>query len=154
MRAGDYAGDLGEAVIGLAVVGKTTVDDGDAVALPLPLPHEDCSGLDAPRQHDFAWGFGVLGDQLVELSRRRSVQTAIGLFLDAVGEASAQEIWAKGLGRIGFELRAPERAKSDNRHGAKLIELGLDHGVGVVRHQAARLAFDGVPLAGLPVTTR
>ena len=85
----------------------------------------------------------MLGDQLVQQPRGRRIKSAIGILLNLLGEASAQQVGPEGFGWIGFELRAPERAKPRNRHQSKLIKLGLDHGVQIRRHHAARLRLDG-----------
>ena len=81
----------------------------------------------------------ILGHQPFEQTRGRAIEPAIGVFLDLVGDAPAQQIGPEGLGRLGFELRAPERAKLDDRHGSKPFELGFDRRVHLLGHQSARL---------------
>jgi hypothetical protein len=98
------------------------------------LPHQDGAGLDAPRQHNPPVALGELRHQCFEKARGRAIKPAIGIFLDLVGNAPAQEIGSKGLGRIGFELRAPERAKLNNWHRSKPFELGFDHRIHVLGH--------------------
>ena len=80
------------------------------MTLPLPVPHQDSARAE-PSGPARPLLLAKLHHQCFEKARGRAIEFAIGIFLDLIGNAPAQEIGSKGLGRIGFELRAPERAK-------------------------------------------
>src|SRR5665213_2019921 len=149
-RAGDQAGDLRQAFMGLALVGEAILHDRDVVAIALPLPNQNGPGLYPARHDDLAGRLGVLRHELLQQPGGRGIEATIGGRLDAISNGTAQKIGTESYGRLGFELRAPQRAKFCDPHGSEPIDLGFDPGVNVERHQAARFRFGAAVLARLP----
>src|ERR1700730_10108827 len=83
--ARDLARDLGERTVTLAVEGHAVAEHRDPVRVPLPLADQDCSHLGlsnrrARRRAPIRILFGSPSEQ----TSGRGVQTAAGLFLEAV----------------------------------------------------------------------
>jgi hypothetical protein len=97
-RSGDGEGDLGKAIISLAVPGKAVGHHHHPLRLPIPLPDQDCPG-------------GKLGSLLVKAGqtsghcrssflRSRSIQHLLGfvieiakaISLDSIGDDRKQQM--------------------------------------------------------------
>ena len=94
--------DFGEAGEGFAVIGKAVLQHRDPVGLPIPGPHQFGARLDPPGQFQASIGLGRRGlHQLIEQALGRGGKAAIGLFLNAVGNAAPQQVRTERLGRFG-----------------------------------------------------
>ena len=72
------------------------------------------------------WDFSRAGDQAIKLALRRRWQFAVGLFLQLVGQAAAQQVGAKGGRRIAAKFAAPARAQHGNGRLRQLRKLARD----------------------------
>ena len=68
------------------------------MAFAFPFPDQDRTGLDPSGQDGASVALGKLLDKLVEEPRRRSVGPAIGILLDLVSDAAAEEIRPESFG--------------------------------------------------------
>ncbi len=90
--ARDLARDLGERTVTLAVEGHAVAEHRDPVRVPLPLADQDCShlGLSNRRALRRAPSRSLFGDPS-EQSSGRGLETAEGLFLEAVSDRPSQK---------------------------------------------------------------
>ena len=97
-------GDFGEAGEGLAGMGKSVCHHRDPIGLAVPGPHQFGPGLDPPRQLQSASGLGRGGlHHLVEQPSDRRGKAAVGLLLNRVSNAAAEEVRTESLWRFGPE---------------------------------------------------
>src|SRR6266536_5301470 len=118
--SGHGESDCGEAWIGLAVPGKASVQDHDALPRPVPLPHEHGSRLEPVAA-------GLLPNNrtvtLASVSGSDAVQAAHGLLVEvpkAFGLEPIREHAKQQVPRQRFRRLAPEHAPPLGAQGRKI----------------------------------
>src|SRR6476646_4442328 len=100
--AGDGSGDFGKAGKGLAAISKTISHHCYPVGPSVPGPHQLGARLDSPRQLQPAIGFCRSSlHHLVEQPPDMRGKAAVGLLLNRVSNAAAEEIRTESLWRLG-----------------------------------------------------
>ena len=112
--ARDLARDLGERTVTPAVEGHAGAEHRDPVRVPLPLADQDCSHLRLSNRRALrrAPSRSLFGDPSEQASGR-GLETAAGLFLEAVGDRPNQKGPAETAGGLltveGFPALAKVR---------------------------------------------
>src|SRR6516164_9620302 len=121
-RAGDGAGDGGEARISRVLPVEAIGDDGDGVALALIVANEHCAGLEAA-----PWRAAV-PRQPVQEPQAFPIKPAKGPLLQAISDHSPQQVLAQICWRGSSEDHAPVAPNRVKRKRAQMSNLGLDRG--------------------------
>src|SRR5260370_34591974 len=121
-RAGEGAGDGGEARISRSLPVEAIRDDGDGVARALIVATEHRAGLEAA-----PWRAAV-PRQPVQEPQAFPIKPAKGPLLQAISDHSPQEVLAQICWRGSSEDHAPVAPKRVKRKPAPMSNLGLDRG--------------------------
>src|SRR6516162_4649591 len=121
-RAGDGAGDGGQARISRALPVEAIGDDGDGVALTLIVANEHRAGLEA------APGRAAMPRQPVQEPQAFPIKPAKGPLLQAISDHSPQEVLAQICWRGSSEDHAPVAPKRVKRKRAQMSNLDRDRG--------------------------
>src|SRR6516164_8269228 len=113
-RAGDGAGDGGEARISRALPVEAIADDGDGVALALIVANEHRAGLEA------APGRAAVPRQSVQEPQAFPIKPAKGPLLQAISDHSPQQVLAQIRWRGSSEDHAPVSPKRVKRKRAQM----------------------------------
>src|SRR5258706_1569737 len=136
LGTGDGKSDFGEAVIGLAIPGKTVGHHHYPLRAPLPLPHQDCSGrqfgpllveADQPRRHCRT---GFLRTGTIQQLPRLMVEIPQAIGLNPIGDDRKQQMTRQMIGRWSLQDALPPRAQTFEIETAQMRDLILNRYLG------------------------
>src|SRR5258706_2293910 len=136
LGTGDGKSDFGEAVIGLAIPGKTVGHHHYPLRAPLPFPNQDCSGpkfgsllieADQPRRH-CRTGFLRTGTTQQLPGLMVEIPQAVGL--NPIGDDRKQQMPRDLIGRWSLQHTPPPCAKTFEIETAQMHDLVLDRCLG------------------------
>src|SRR6266498_3750339 len=116
--SGHGESDFGEAAIGLAVPGKASVQDHDALPRPVPLPHEHGSRLEPVKAgllHKSRTETTVSGSYAVQEAHGFLVEVTKAFGLEPIREDAKQQVPRQRLWRF-----APEHGPPPGAQGRKI----------------------------------
>src|SRR5438874_13103289 len=122
-RAGDGAGDGGEARISRALPVESVRRDGDGVALALIIAKEHRAGFEP------APGRAAVTCQTVQERQAFPIEPAEGLLLQTASDHSPQHVLTQTRRRSSSEDDPPAPPKGIKRKQAQMSDLGLDRPV-------------------------